>query len=288
MNPVTLTILCDNTAAMKEGIRAEHGFSVLVETAEASILFDTGQSGVFWHNAEVLGKDMMKIDRVVLSHGHYDHTGGLTRLAQAGKSFEVLAHRDVFARRFKKQKDGTLKFIGCPYNHEYLKSRGLVFRFVGPHEEVAPGIFFIGEVPRETDFETGDPLLVLEDGNGKIAPDPFRDDASLYVKTPGGLVVILGCSHRGMINILRHILTLEGGAPILCVIGGTHLSRSDPAQTEETIEALRSMKIASIGVSHCTGLDAAEEMRHVYGERFFRAMAGIVIQIDEKGGTSIR
>jgi len=76
MRDVKLTILCDNTAAMKEGIRAEHGFSVLIEIDDASVLFDTGQSDIFWHNAEVLGKDLMQVDAVVLSHGHYDHTGG--------------------------------------------------------------------------------------------------------------------------------------------------------------------------------------------------------------------
>ncbi len=116
-----LTILCDNTAAMKEGIRAEHGFSALIETGGETLLFDTGQSGLFWHNAEVLGKDLMRVDRIVLSHGHYDHTGGLRRIARSGKMFEVVAHRDIFSPRFKKQKDGSLKYIGCPFLKDYLK-----------------------------------------------------------------------------------------------------------------------------------------------------------------------
>ena len=288
MDVVTLTVLCDNTAAMKEGIRAEHGFSVLIESAGRKILFDTGQSDLFWRNAEVLGKNLRDIDVVVLSHGHYDHTGGLQRLARVGSSFKVVAHRDVFMPRFKKQKDGALKYIGCPYDQGYLESRGLAFEFADAREEIAPGIFFVSEVPRKTDFEKGDPLLVVRDDTGKIVPDPFRDDASIYLKTELGLIVVLGCSHRGMINILNHILTLEEGAPILCVIGGTHLARVSPAQTSKTIKALGEMKVKALGVSHCTGLDAAEEMRRAFGKGFFRAMSGVVIKIDEKGGVTFQ
>jgi 7,8-dihydropterin-6-yl-methyl-4-(beta-D-ribofuranosyl)aminobenzene 5'-phosphate synthase len=288
MEDIKLSILCDNTAAMREGIRAEHGFSVLIEAGESTVLFDTGQSDVFWHNAEILGRDLMQVDTVILSHGHYDHTGGLQRLARAGKSFTVLGHQDVFSDRFKKLKDGSLKFIGCPFDQRYLKSRGLRFKGLGAHDEVVSGIFFVSEVPRQTDFEKGDPLLVKKDENGEIMPDPFLDDASLYIKTPDGLVVILGCSHRGMVNILNHILTLEGDVPILCVIGGTHLSRVDQVQTRETIEVLRSMRVGAIGVSHCTGLDAAEEMKHAFGKRFFRAMAGMEIEINGKGGITLQ
>lgn len=288
MDAVTLTILCDNTAEMKEGIRAEHGFSVLIETEDVRILFDTGQSDVFWHNAEVMGKDLTSIDCVVLSHGHYDHTGGLLQLAKAKSAYTIVGHEDIFAWRYKRQKDGSLKYIGCPYSQSHLESRGLNFTFVPPHFEVAPGIFYVSGVPKRNDFEKGDPLLVVKDDREKLAPDPFMDDASIYVKTPRGLVVILGCSHRGVINILEHILTLEGNVPILTVVGGTHLSRVDQAQTDKTIKAMRNMDIHAVGVSHCTGLEAADEMKHVFMGRFFRAMAGVTIAIDEKGGTIIR
>ncbi len=287
MKGVTLTVLCDNTAAMKEGIRAEHGFSVLIETGGKSILFDTGQSGVFWRNAEVLGKNLMDVETVVLSHGHYDHTGGLGRLAAAGKPFRVVAHEDVFKPRYKKQKDGSLKYIGCPFEQNYLESRGLSFEFVTGHVEIVPGVFFVSEVPRSTEFETGDPLLVGRDQAGRIVPDPFRDDASLYVKTPEGLVVVLGCSHRGVVNILKRILTLEGDVPILSIIGGTHLARVDNEQVEGTIEVLKGLNIRTIGVSHCTGLEAAESLKQAFEERFFRAMAGVIVEIDEKGGIAV-
>ena len=284
MKSVSITILCDNTASMKEGIRAEHGFSALVETDDTKILFDTGQSDVFWHNAEVMGKDLSSVKTVVLSHGHYDHTGGLLSLARAGRPFTVVGHRDVFAKRYKKQMDGSLKYIGCPYPKDYLESRGLKFTFAGSHVEVEPGIFFVSEVERSNNFEKGDPLLAVKDETGDAVPDPFMDDASIYLKTPRGLVVILGCSHRGVVNILKKILTLEGDVPILGLIGGTHLSRVDSSQTEKTIEVIKNMDIHAIGVSHCTGLEAADEIKRSFKERFFRAMAGIIITIDEKGG----
>ncbi len=288
MAEIILTILCDNTAAMKEGIRAEHGFSALIERDNTRILFDTGQSDVFWHNAGVMGKDLAAIDSVVLSHGHYDHTGGLLSLARFNGGAMVIGHKDVFAPRYKKQVDGSLKYIGCPYTQTHLESRGLNFKFVSSRFEVAPGILYVSEVPVANDFEKGDPLLVVKDNNGKAVPDPFMDDAALYIRTPQGLVVILGCSHRGVINILKQILTLEGDVPIFTIIGGTHLSRVSVEQTEKTIEALREVNPRAIGVSHCTGLEAADEMKKVFGNRFFRATAGTVITINEEGGVAIQ
>ena len=288
MDKITLSILCDNVAAMKEGIRAEHGFSTLIEVNGSAILFDTGQSDVFLHNANVLGKDLRNIDKVVLSHGHYDHTGGVQKLTQMGRPFKVIGHRDIFAKHYKKQGDGTLKFIGCPYTQDYLESRGIEFEFASESVEIAKDVFFISEVPKTTDFETGDPSLVVKDGEGRVVPDPFMDDASLYVKTPRGLVVVLGCSHRGVVNILRQILTLEGNVPILTIIGGTHLARVSSEQLEKTIAALEELNPWAIGVSHCTGLEAADKIHQRLGKRFFRAAAGTTITIDMEGGVSVR
>jgi len=286
---ITLTVLCDNTAAMKEGIRAEHGFSVLIERGKTRILFDTGQSDVFWHNAEVLGKDLTSLDAVVLSHGHYDHTGGLLRLAQSSYRGPVVAHKDVLAPHYKKEGENLLKYIGCPYSLSHLESRGLSFRFAGSHEEVAPDIFFISGVPATNDFETGDPRLVVKDEKGHLQPDPFFDDATLYLRTPEGLIVILGCSHRGAINILQRILTLEGDVPILIVMGGMHLSRVGTEQVSRTIDALEALNPRMIGVSHCTGQEAAEAMRRRFGNRFLRAMAGVTLTVEEKrGGVNVQ
>ena len=288
MAKIILTILCDNTAVMKEGIRAEHGFSTLIEWDDTRILFDTGQSDVFWHNAGVMGKDLASVDSVVLSHGHYDHTGGLLSLARFNGKSMVIGHKDVFAPRYKKQKDGSLKYIGCPYTQAYLESRGLNFKFVSTHFEIAPDIFYISEVPLTNGFEKGDPLLVAKNDKGISVPDPFMDDASLYIRTPQGLVVVLGCSHRGVINILKQILTLEGDVPIFTIIGGTHLSRVGRNQTEKTIETLREINPHALGVSHCTGLEAADEMKKTFGNRFFRATAGTVITIGEEGGVTVQ
>ncbi len=287
MEKITLSILCDNTASMREGIRAEHGFSVLLERGGQRILFDTGQSDVYWHNAEVMGIDLRTVGVVLLSHGHYDHTGGLLRLVRSHRPVNVVAHREVFTPRYKRQRNDSLKYIGCPYTQAFLESRGVSFTFVEGRYEVAPNVYFISGVPQTTDFEVGDPLLVVKNGD-KIEPDPFLDDASMYVKTSEGLVVVLGCSHRGVINILRYILTLEEGIPILSIIGGTHLSRSPREQREKTIDALKALNPRMIGVSHCTGSEAADAMSHVFGRSFFRAMAGVEVKIDGKGGVTFR
>ncbi len=288
MEEIILSVLCDNMAAMKEGIRAEHGFSAFLEWGDRKVLFDTGQSDIFWHNAEVMGCDVESAQKVLVSHGHYDHTGGLGRLARPNRAVTVIAHPAVFTPRYKKQKDGSMKYIGCPYSRDFLESRGLRFSFVESRVEVVDDVFFVCGIPQTTDFEKGDPLLMVKNREGEFEPDPFLDDAAMYARTPEGLVIVLGCSHRGVINILRYILTLEGDVPILTIIGGTHLSRSSREQREETIDALRALNPRMVGVSHCTGTEATDAMRHVFGQRFFRAMAGVRVTINQKGGSVIQ
>jgi 7,8-dihydropterin-6-yl-methyl-4-(beta-D-ribofuranosyl)aminobenzene 5'-phosphate synthase len=144
--------------------------------------------------------------------------------------------------------------------------------------EVENGIFLTGEVPRKTSFEKPDPRLFSEI-EGKTVSDVFLDDQSLILDTRKGWVLILGCAHSGMINILNHITNQTGRDTFYAILGGTHLDFLTPEQLEESINSFKEMEVERIGVSHCTGLKAAFRLQQEFGDRFFYGCVGSVLEI---------
>ena len=276
-----LTILCENTAIPSLGILGEHGFAVLIETEDKTCLFDTGQGNSIIKNAECLEKDLKKVSKIFLSHGHVDHTGGLSKVLSMIGSVDVHAHPDIFLERFSVvKKDGKKieRNIGIPQSKEALEALGARFVFNKTFTEVENDIYLTGEIPRLTSFEREDKRLFIKK-DGSETQDHLNDDQSLVIKTPQGLVVVLGCAHSGMINTLNHIKNNLKEQEIHMVIGGTHVGFLDDAQIQETIESLESFSIEKIGVSHCTGLAAAMKFMQAFGNRFFFANAGSVIEV---------
>jgi 7,8-dihydropterin-6-yl-methyl-4-(beta-D-ribofuranosyl)aminobenzene 5'-phosphate synthase len=140
--------------------------------------------------------------------------------------------------------------------------------------EIFPQIYLTGEVPRVTDFEPPDATMKIRATSGEWAQDELRDDLSLVVATEKGLVVVLGCAHAGLINILTHVTAKLPGQPIYTVIGGTHLGFADPSQMDATVAALHQFGVQRLGASHCTGLANSARLQQVFGDRFFFAAAG--------------
>ena len=278
---VTLTMLCENSVIPCPGLLGEHGLSVLIEKQDRTFLFDTGQGHTIIQNAKVLNKDLKKVSKIFLSHGHFDHTGGLEAVVQLCGKMDIYAHPDVFTERFvvAKQKGKEItRSVGMPVERDTLCNLGADFYFNTDFSEVEKNIFLTGEVPRKTQFEKADKRLAVRKGN-ETAPDLFKDDQSLVIKTARGLAVVLGCAHSGMINTLNHIRENFPGEKIHMVIGGTHMGFLDPSQVERTIEALQDFNIDRIGVSHCTGLSAAARLKQAFGDRFFFASAGTVVTV---------
>lgn len=277
-----LTVLCENSVIACPGLLGEHGFCVLIEAADSCFLFDTGQGYTLIQNAKVLQKDLKKVSRVFLSHGHFDHTGGLEALVRLCGQMDVYAHPDVFVKRFaplKNSKTAAVRPVGIPVDQESLTALGARFHFNTGFTEVEENMYLTGEVPRQTGFEKADKRLTVME-NGERVQDPFRDDQTLVIRTAKGLAVVLGCAHSGMINTLNHIRAKLPGEKFHMVIGGTHMGFLDPAQVEMTIDALQEFSFEKIGVSHCTGLAAAARLKQAFGERFFFASAGTVINIE--------
>ncbi len=280
-SPVQLTVLCENSVAGPFGLIGEHGWSILIEMRGRKILFDTGQGIGILNNSMRLGKDLAGLDMLILSHGHYDHASGIPQVAGLNANLQVLCHQDVFLPRFW-VKDGDHRFIGMIHRRPFLESLGCRFRFYSEFTEIVPGVYITGEVPRITDFEKPDPHMEIEiEENGKITrvQDPLRDDLSLVIDTPLGLVVVLGCAHAGLINILSHVQKNLPGKKIHTVIGGTHLGFAEDSQFDQTLKELEAFGIKRLGASHCTGLLNSARLASKLGERFFYASVGVKIEI---------
>jgi len=276
-----ITVLCDNIAGAMPQIIGEHGFVAFIEREGENFLFDTGQGIGLTNNASVLEKDMRAIKKVFLSHGHHDHTGGLPSLLKICEGVEIFAHPDVFLKRFSiREVKGkqVKKTIGAKFSHQELVKQGARTHLHRDFIQIAEDLFLTGEVPRIMPFETGDPQLFKEE-DGHLNPDPVLDDQSLILKTGKGLVILLGCAHSGLINILHHINEQFPKDRIHAILGGTHLGFLNADQRWRTIEALQDFDFDKIGPSHCTGQQAACELYQAFPDKFFFTHVGSVFEV---------
>jgi len=273
-----ITTLSENTAGM-DGFLGEWGLSILVESDEAKILFDTGQSVSTVHNANLLGVDLSQIDKIVLSHGHFDHTGGLRQvLGKIGREIEVIAHPDIWQAKYATRQGEETRYIGIPFSRSELERLGAHFQLTAAPVAITDNIMTSGEVPMVTDYEEIEPFLVVKEDGG-FRPDTFRDDQALIIKTRPGLVVVLGCAHRGIINTLYHAQQFSGVSKIDTVVGGCHLMNAAEERIWQTIAALKELGVGRLGVCHCTGLAASAIMAQEFGDRFFFNNAGTVLNL---------
>jgi len=275
-----ITIICENTVGRLIGL-GEHGFSALIETEQKNYLFDTGSGHSVVKNSLELNKDLRTIRKIFLSHGHYDHTGGLPEILKLRGKVDVHAHPHVFLDRFHVIKENgkeTKRFVGLPFKKSYLESLGANFILNKDFIEIEKGIFLTGEVPRKTSFEKPDPGL-FSDIDGKTDQDTFLDDQSLILDTGKGLILILGCAHSGMINIINHVIDKTGKENFYAILGGTHLDFLTKEQSNESIEALKRFQVEKIGACHCTGMRAAFRLHQEFGDRFFYGHVGNTLEI---------
>ena len=276
---ISITTLSENTAG-GGNVLAEWGLSILAETGETNVLLDTGQGISASYNASILGIDLRKVDRIVISHGHFDHTGGLQHvLRQMRKGVEIIAHPDIWAAKYARGQGDTYRYIGIPFQREELEGLGARFNLTTKSVKITDDIMTTGEVPMVTEYEQIEPnrFFVKEDSGWK--PDELPDDQAVIIKTEQGLVVLLGCAHHGIINTLYHAQKLTGVKEINTVLGGCHLVGASEERVWLTIAALQELDVQRVGVSHCTGLPAAAIIAQELGDRFFYNNAGTRINL---------
>ena len=277
MKGSSITVLVDETA--REGLACEHGLSLWIQYGGAEIIFDTGQHDLVISNAGRLGIDPAGAQAVVLSHGHYDHTGGLSAVLDVAQQAAVYVHPAAMEAKFSQRND-KVSAIGISDSTRELITRidnsGKVVWTQMP-AEVAEGLFVTGEIPRITNFEEiGGRFFVDRDCR---EADTFVDDQAVFFDSPNGLVVLLGCAHRGVANTLHYVAKLSGRESIYAVIGGMHLSGASAERIRHTIAVFRQYNVQKIGPAHCTGDNAVEEFEKAFSGRCLRCSAGMRIDL---------
>ena len=273
----TVTTLVENAVAQSgQALLAEHGLSFYIQAGDRKILFDTGQNLAISNNARVLGIDLKQIDTVVLSHGHYDHTRGLQSIIENNNNFTLYGHPAVFSPKVKKT-NGNYKYIGIPVEKNDIVNRGISVQLSRDPVEIAPGLMTSGEIALKNDFELGEPMFFLKQEE-KVIRDTLADDQALILDTAKGLVVLLGCSHRGVINTLTHVTQLKGNKKIHAILGGMHLGKASDGKLAKIIDHLREFGLDMIGVGHCTGPRAFLALANEFKDRVFLNTVGNVIE----------
>jgi len=252
MSSIGITVLVENTTTSGNP-RGEHGLSVWVETEHGAVLWDTGQSGLFLENARTLGIPVETVRHIALSHGHYDHTGGLMDILSFGGSPVIHAHPGILTDRFGAGKGtgGKARPIGIPFPRGRIEEAGGRLALSREREEILPGVFTTGEIPRTTDFEDTGGRFYLDDDLS--VPDPITDDQSLVIETGEGLVLLLGCCHAGLVNTLTFVAETWNTRNFALVAGGMHLLNADEERLRKTVSELRRFTIKSLRPGHCTG-----------------------------------
>lgn len=274
----TLTVLVDDEAGPGPA-QAEHGLSIWIVTGDLRVLFDSGQGPAARDNARLLGIDLAEADAVAISHGHYDHTGGLSCILPDCRKARLFLHPDAIKPRYSRSIDGGVRAVGYPHRAEELRagrSGGIAWTRTVTH--INPSIFVTGEIPRSALPEAPAGRFFLD--SGCRAPDPLTDDQALVVDTDGGAVVILGCSHAGVENTLSYALGKSRSGRLRAVIGGMHLSEAPLEEIVRLADRLTELSPSLVCPCHCTGQRAKEVFKSRFPEAYREGSTGLTLTID--------
>lgn len=258
--------------AFGAGFKSEHGLSLLVEVRGRRWVFDTGQTGLVAENIRRSDISPGDIEGIIISHGHYDHTGGIMEILKWGWRGSIYAHPGIFRERWNIRTRNSPRAIGCPFSRSELEASGAALVLSRAPSEISSGICLSGEIKREKEW-ISDPALVIEKA-GNYVPDPFIDEQYLVIIDGEEMIVITGCCHAGLINTIEDARSAFPQRKLKAVIGGFHLHSLPPMVLKETIEHLSGYQPERIIAGHCTGTAAEKQLKKTFGKRFQRMMTG--------------
>jgi len=280
---VQITVLIENTKnSAKPSLEAKHGLSFCItattdDNNKVIVLMDTGPSSEkLLFNIHELGVNLEDVDTVVLSHGHYDHTGGLVAaLKQMKKRVPVIGHPTLFNPKLSMMPH--LRLIGAPFRISDVEAAGGVPLLAYNPVKVADGITTTGEVPRLTRFENVKDFWTIN--NRSFVDDLMLDDQSLVIDVEEkGLVVLSGCAHSGIINTVKYAQKITGTSRVHAVLGGFHLISASEKRIQATIDELKKLDSAFVGPCHCTGQNASKKIAEVFKDSYVPICTGDIIK----------
>ncbi len=281
---IQLTVLVENSVAFPfapdsvPGVLGEHGLAVLIDNGEEQVLYDTGRGRTLVGNLAQCGFNIENINKVVISHGHLDHTGSLKSfLQERKKKTEVYCHEGIFKDRYGKR-DEKYNRIGIPFTRSDLVEAGAIFRPVSAVQEVGRGILVSGPIPRAHRWEENRGNFFVRDGE-QFVPDDFEDDMAVFIDVGAAPAVLTGCGHAGVINTLEYALKIFGSKRIPALIGGLHMEGVPPDRAGLTIRHLGNFVIDRLIVGHCTGFGFMCSLRQEFGDKVTPLTAGRQIRL---------
>ncbi len=259
---------------VRSDLMPEHGLSFYIHLGDHTFMSDVGKTGLFAQNAAFLGLELSSVDALAITHHHFDHGGGLERF------FQVNQHARVFLRRSSTEAlivegDASLpRYVGLDW--EVLKAHADRIVFVDAKQESLPGVHLLTEIPLINPKPVGDHRLMVEN-QGSKRPDTFEHELVTVLETREGLIILTGCAHHGVVNMITAAQDAFPGHPIRAVIGGFHLNYEDPATIRQIGETLLEMDIPEVYTGHCTGDKAIAILGSVLGERLTQLFTGMSI-----------
>lgn len=259
-----ITLLIDHSAARPD-LETEHGLSFLVEADDQVLLFDAGATEAAFRNAERLKLPWQRISRIVLSHGHWDHTGGLGPFLRALPQAQVYLHPRAMTPKYSLHPDKPPRLLSMPQEiHALLQARMNQLHWSTAPMRLGKGTGLTGPILRRHPEEASSGPFYLDPEGREV--DPLEDDQALWINTHQGIVVLLGCAHAGVANTLDHLRTLTRKSSIHAVVGGLHLSAASEVRLQSTVKALQKAAVARVAPVHCTGPAGTAAIQSAFGD----------------------
>ncbi|HHW61158.1 MAG TPA: MBL fold metallo-hydrolase [Syntrophomonadaceae bacterium] len=269
---VDISILVENTTPIP-GLIGEYGFSALVKVNEQAFLFDTGSGKALFSNAAQMGIRLDEVDDLVISHGHFDHTGAVLSFLQTASGKTVYCHPHTFTRRYSLAGQSRRE-ISALFTREQVQQAGARLVLIEQFTAIHPGVYLTGTVPRQNSFEQLENHFFAEI-DGELVLDQLKDDMAMVIDHPEGLIIISGCAHAGMVNIIDYARQQTGRNKVQAFIGGTHLLAASDERLQQTISYLQDQTVQQLVLCHCTGFHATSTLYQALDQQVIKGETGM-------------